>query len=271
MSQAVEQVPGVVDERLAVGGDEIHLLRGGDGSPLLFLHPAGGAGAWLPFHAELAGSFGVYAPEHPGFGASGDFPDLDDVHDLAFHYIDVLDSIGLDRAVVVGASFGGWIAAELAAYAPSRVERLVLIDPIGLYVPGQPIGDLFAMTPPQKLAALFADPGAAASFFPAEPDIDFLMAIFRNETAFARFAWHPFCHDPKLPRLLPRITAPTLVLWGEQDRLVPAAHGERYAELIPDARLQFLPGAGHAAHMERPRETAAAIQDFAASTRELAR
>jgi pimeloyl-ACP methyl ester carboxylesterase len=210
----------------------------------------------------LANSFEVYAPEHPGFAQSGDFPEIEDVHDLAFHYVDVIDALGLDRPCVVGSSFGGWIAAELAAYAPERVRRLVLVDPIGLYVSGHPIGDLFAMTPEQKLGALFADPASAAAFFPAEPTIDFLMTVFRDETAFARFAWEPFCHDPKLPRLLRYVTAETLVLWAEQDKLVDREHCERYAELIPNARLEVIPGSGHATHIERPQEAAVAITQF---------
>lgn len=249
-------------ERVAVGDGEVSLLRGGSGPDLLFLHAAGGGGLWLPFHDALAGHFAVAAPDHPGFARSDDFPALQDVQDLAFHYVDLLDRLGLDRPVVVGASFGGWIAAELAAYAPDRVGRLVLIDPIGLYVAGHPVGDLFLMSPEQTIRALFHDPSVAAGLFPAEHDIDFIMAMFRDETAFARFAWDPFCHDPRLPRMLPRITAPTLVLFGDDDRLVPLAHGERYAELIPDARLELIPSCGHAAHMERPEAVAEAITTF---------
>jgi pimeloyl-ACP methyl ester carboxylesterase len=258
--ELAEQAPA--SERIAVGEDEIHLLRGGRGQPLLYLHAAGGAGAWLPFHDLLANQFEVYAPEHPGFAGSGEFPWLQDAHDLAFHYVDVLDALGLDQTIVVGSSFGGWIAAELAAYAPERVTQLVLIDPIGLYVDDHPIGDLFSMSPEQKVAALFADPSVAAGFFPAEPSIDFIMSMVRDETAFARFAWEPFCHDPKLPRLLPRIAAPTLVLWAEHDQLVPRAHAGRFIQLIRGARLEILPGCGHAAHMEAPERTASAITGF---------
>jgi pimeloyl-ACP methyl ester carboxylesterase len=265
MTSMIEQLPaGVSAERIPVGDDEVHLLRGGEGRPLLYLHASGGGGLWLPFHQLLARDHAVHAPEHPGFAGSGDFSALEDAHDLAFHYLDLMDALGLEKPIVVGSSFGGWIAAELAAYAPERVDRLVLIDPIGLYVEGHPIGDLFAMTPEQKVGALFANPAVAAGFFPAQPDVDFLLAVYRDETAFARYAWEPFCHDPKLPRLLRRVAAPALVLWGEHDRLVPRAHGERYAELIPGARLEVLPGAGHAAHMEHPRETAAAVHAFLA-------
>lgn len=255
--------PDVTPERLRLGEDAVSLLRAGSGDPVLFLHGSGGAGVWMSFHAKLAERFDVIAPDHPGFGGSGDFATLEDVQDLAFHYADLIAALGLESVTVVGTSFGGWIAAELAAYHPGLVHRLVLVDPIGLYVDGAPIGDLFAMPPQRKMAALVADPGMLAGLFPADPDIDAILALARDEASFARFAWAPFCHDPRLPRMLPRITAPTLVLWGELDALVPVVHGERYAELIPHARLEVLPGIGHVPSIECPAELAARIGGFA--------
>ncbi|MGP3968310.1 alpha/beta fold hydrolase [Streptomyces sp. 6N223] len=260
----IPQPPGVTHERLDLGDDTVSLLRGGSGDPVLFLHSAGGAGTWMPLHAKLAEGFDVIAPDHPGFAGSGDFPALEDVQDLAFHYADLIAALGLSSVTVVGTSFGGWIAAELAAYRPALVDKLVLVDPIGLYVEGAPIGDLFAMSPQEKMATLVADPSKLAGLFPDDPDVDTVLALARNEASFTRFAWQPFCHDPRLPRMLPRITAPTLVLWGELDALVPVAHGERYAELIPGARLEVLPGVGHAASLECPDELAARISDFVA-------
>jgi pimeloyl-ACP methyl ester carboxylesterase len=253
--------PGVSSERLAVRGGEIHLLRAGAGAPLLFLHPAGG-GAWRPFHGLLAERFEVIAPEHPGWGASDDLPELTTALDLAFHYAEVLDRLALDRVLLVGSSFGGWVAAELAMLVPDRIERLVLIDAIGLRMPEAPVADLFAMSPQETGAALFHDPAAAAAMFAGEPDLDRMLAIYRDQTAFARFAWHPFCNDPKLAGRLHRITAPTLCLWGEHDPVVPRAHGERYAELIAGARLEVVADTAHAPLLERPEATVAAITDF---------
>jgi pimeloyl-ACP methyl ester carboxylesterase len=254
MTTTVTQPPpeGVEREGIALGDGEVQVLRGGDGPALVFLHASGGAGMWLPVHARLAQSFTVHAPDHPGFGGSGDFESLQDVTDLALHYVDLLGELGLERPAVVGTSFGGWIAAELAALAPQAVGKLVLVDPVGLYVEGAPVADLFIMDPARKVASLFADPSRAAGLVPEDPDLDTIIAMARDEAAFARFAWQPFCHDPRLPRLLPRIEAPTLVLWGEQDAVVPLAHGERYAELIPGARLKTIPDCGHAAAIERP-------------------
>src|SRR6516225_12048897 len=105
------------------------MFRAGEGEPLLFLHAAGGAGTWLDFHRLLAGGgFAVIAPDHPGFGKSDDFPEVEAMDDLVYHYLDLLDVLGLGRAHVVGASFGGWIAAELAVAAPHRVGSLALLS-----------------------------------------------------------------------------------------------------------------------------------------------
>lgn len=254
--------PGVNRGQVRLGADTLSLLRGGTGSPVLFLHGAGGAGVWTPFHAKLAATSEVIAPDHPGFGDSGTFSALEDVQDLAFHYADLIAELGLGPVDVVGTSFGGWIAAELAAYRPDVMNRLVLVNPIGLYIDGAPIRDLFAMPPHEKVAALVSDPSVLAGMFPSEPDVDTILARARDEATFARFAWKPFCHDPRLPRLLPRITAPTLVVCGDSDALLPSLHSERFAELIPGARLELLEGVGHAPSLECPDRLAAHISGF---------
>jgi pimeloyl-ACP methyl ester carboxylesterase len=120
----------------------VHLFRGGTGEPVLFLHAAGGAGTWPEFNSRLAELFDVIAPDHPGFGKSDDFREADGADDLVYHYLDVLDALGLDTAHVVGASFGGWIAAELTVAAPHRVRSLTLVSAAGLRLPEHPVTDL---------------------------------------------------------------------------------------------------------------------------------
>ena len=128
--------------------------------------------------------------------------------DLVYHYLRLLDQLGIEQAVVVGASLGGWIAAELAVHSPHRVARLVLLSPAGLRMPEAPPADLFIVPPERIVATLFHDPAAAEGLFPAEPSVDDIMRIYRNNTAFARYAWRPFLNDPKLERRLYRITSP---------------------------------------------------------------
>jgi len=253
---------GVVESYLDFPGGRVHVLAGGAGAPVLFLHGASGAGRWHEFHGRLAERFEVFAPDLPGFGGSDELAAVEDMDDLLYHCLDLIDRLGLDRPHVVGASFGGWLAAELAVRAPHAIGSLVLLGPVGLRLPAHPVADLFRMTPGQRAAALFHDVSKAAVLFSAEPGIDATLAAYRDLTAFARFAWSPFMNNPKLERRLPRITAPTRVVWASDDAVVPIAHGHRYAELIPRAELTVTPDCGHAMCFERPRESAEAVAAF---------
>jgi pimeloyl-ACP methyl ester carboxylesterase len=268
------------EEFLELAGGRVRLLRGGAGEPVLFLHAAGGAGAWLPFHSRLAAAgFEVIAPDHPGFGQSDDFPEVEAIDDLVYHYLDVLDLLGFGpgtgwgagavRPHVVGASFGGWIAAELAVHSPELIGSLTLLSAAGLRLPDHPVADVFLMSPAKLAAALFHDPPplapAPAPTAGAPPDLDAIIAAYREATSLARFSWVPYLSDPKLERRLGRITAPTLVVAPSDDRLIPVAHARRYAALIGGADYAEVAECGHAMHVERPAEFAALVASFLAS------
>jgi pimeloyl-ACP methyl ester carboxylesterase len=258
------------EEFLELAGGRVRLLRGGTGEPVLFLHAAGGAGAWLPFHSRLAeAGFEVIAPDHPGFGQSDDFPEVEAIDDLVYHYLDVLDGLGLGlrgaRPHVVGASFGGWIAAELAVHSPQLIGSLTLLSAAGLRLPDHPVADVFLMPPAKLAAALFHDPPPAPARPGAAPDLDAIIAAYREATSLARFSWAPYLSDPKLERRLGRITAPTLVVAPADDRLIPVAHARRYAALIGGADYAEVAECGHAMHVERPGEFAALVASFLAA------
>jgi pimeloyl-ACP methyl ester carboxylesterase len=253
------------EEFLELDGGRVHLLRGGTGEPVLFLHAAGGAGTWLPFHGLLASSgFEVIAPDHPGFGKSDEFPEAEAIDDLVFHYLDVLDALGLDRPHVVGGSFGGWIAAELAVYAPHRIGSLTLLSAAGLRLPEHPVTDLFLLPPARLPATLFHNPPPPAPAPPpgASPDLDAIIAAYREATSLARFSWVPFLNDPKLERRLRRITAPALVVAPSDDRVIPVEHARRYAERIAGAEYSEVPDCGHAMYFEKPEQFASAVTSF---------
>jgi pimeloyl-ACP methyl ester carboxylesterase len=254
----------VTEEFLELAGGRVHLLRGGTGEPVLFLHAAGGAGTWLPFHELLADAgFEVIAPDHPGFGKSDDFPEAEAIDDLVFHYLDVLDALGLERPHVVGASFGGWIAAELAVYAPHRIGSLTLLSAAGLRLPEHPMTDLFLLPPAKLSATLFHNPPPAPAAAPgAAADLDAIIGAYREATSLARFSWVPFFNDPKLERRLGRITAPALVVAPADDRVIPIEHAKRYAARISGAAYAEVPDCGHAMYFEKPAEFASAVADF---------
>jgi pimeloyl-ACP methyl ester carboxylesterase len=250
------------EEFVELPGGRVHLLRAGTGEPVLFLHAAGGAGVWHPFHQGIADAgFEVLAPDHPGFGKSDEFPEAEAIDDLVYHYLDVMDALGLTRPHVVGASFGGWIAAELAVHSPHRIGSLTLLSAAGLRIPEHPVTDIFLLPPAKLVATLYHDPpDAPLTASPdAPPDLDAVIAAYREATSLARFSWVPYLSDPKLERRLGRITAPTLVVAPADDRLIPVEHAKRYAARIPGAAYAEVPDCGHAMYFERPAEFAAVV------------
>jgi pimeloyl-ACP methyl ester carboxylesterase len=248
---------------LTVRGTPIHMLQDGAGPALLFLHGAGGAGRWLPFQERLAERFSVYFPSHPGHGGSPAAEWIEHISDLAFHYLDLLDQLELERVHLVGASFGGWIAAEMATMASPRLASLVLIDPVGIRVDGWIYPFLFGMDIPEIVATVFHNPMAALALAPPDQSIDTLALEYRQGAALARVAWNPYLYDPLLRRRLARIAAPTLLCWGAHDRLAPLTPcGETWAKAIPGARLRVFDDSGHVPHVEEADAVADAVAGF---------
>jgi pimeloyl-ACP methyl ester carboxylesterase len=215
------------------------------------LHPEFAADRWFPYHDGLAASFQVFAPDHPGFGQSAGSDWIEGVDDLVFHYVDLLDVLGLDRVSIVGTSLGGWIAAEFAAAHPERLHRLVLVGAAGVKVDGVPRFDVFLHPIEETLAHLFHDANRAAQLLPAEFGPDVIVRGYREMATLARWSWNPYLYNPKLPRRLRRVAAPTLIVWGANDTFLPVAHGEAYGRLIPGATLQAIPQCGHLVPFEQ--------------------
>jgi len=255
-------------EMVDVGGRPTQVLRGGRGPVFVYLHSALGETLWLPFLEQWARSFTVIAPAHPGFGDSGGIEEIDSLEDMAFHYVELFDALGLDKAVVGGVSLGGWIAAEFAVRWPERVDKLWLSGAPGVWVEGEPLFDLFRYGQDvRKLRqAMFHDPeGYQATMLLKEPESlneETLVAVYRNLAALARLVWErPY--DPKLPARLPRVRCPTLLLWGESDRLVPLAYGREYQRWLPQAKLEVLPRCGHLPMFEQEAAFVERIARFA--------
>lgn len=251
-----------VEERTAeVGPITARMLVGGTGDPLLYLHGAGGL-MWDPFLEGLAASHTVYAVHHPGSGEADDLSHLPGIWELVLFYDELLDALGLDRVTVVGHSFGGMVAAELAANTPRRVDRLVLIAPIGLWLDDHPIPDIAAVPPTDLPALVLADPtGPLAEFLvvPADdPQAQFEAAM--RMASVLHFIWP--IPDKGLDRRIHRVAAPTLLVWGSEDRLVHPAYGEAFAARLRDARLVTVPGAGHLPQLENPEPVAEAVRGF---------
>ena len=269
-------------QQMTVRGNQIPYFRIGQGEPLLYLHGLLGDlfsfhGDVLPFHTALAERFEVIAPAHLGYAdASGYLELVDSIEDLVLYHLDVLEALGLDQVHLVGHSLGGWVAAELAVRCAHVLKSLVLISPCGLNVPESPIGDFFYAAAPRPAGdrqplrnMLFAEPtGELANQLlpdPAQgvPPDEQQMWIHRALVTAARVGWSPpYLYSMSLLRRLPRIPTGTLVVWGENDGLVPIAHGRAYEAGIPAARLKVVPGGGHCLVSEHPQATAADVLAF---------
>jgi len=251
-------------QRLALAGVDLELLRVGAGRPLLVLHGFQHIRPDSPFIEALAAHAEIFAPSHPGFGGSSRPADFDTVYDLVHLYLDMLDHIGDDRVTVMGLSFGGWLAAELAAIAGYRISRLILVDALGIKVSGPAtpdILDVFNTHPDAVARASWHDPATWAPDYDALEDAQ-LIDISRNWAALARYGWHPYMHNPQLKRWLGRIRCPTLVLWGASDGIVKPSYGKAYAAAIPGAMFEMIEEAGHHPETEQPQRFVERVRAF---------
>jgi len=256
------------EERRTVSGMTLQVFCGGRGPTLLVLHDCEVMTEWQPYHAALATQFTVLAPCHPGFGASEAAESIDNVDDLAYLYLDFIASLG-QEVDILGLGLGGWIAAELAVRCSHHLRRLILADTVGIKVSGRTEVDIvetFILSREQLLEVGWHDPtlGAERMKLPGAPGLAHaeLLTLIRNREAAARLTWKPFMHNPALRRWLHRIAVPTLVLWGESDRIVRPDYGRAFQQAIPGAQFQLIPSAGHYPYLERPDEFVAAVTAF---------
>ena len=234
-------------------GATVEVVRIGAGPKLFLLHGGDGPAAAMPFANKLAESFEIIAPIHPGFAGSAIPDHFDDMQDLVFLYLDLIDVLDLDDAIVMGFSFGGWLAAEIAVMSTTRISRLILVDSVGVKVGGREdrdIADVFATRPDELARLMWHNPSNApipANMTDAEQEI-----MQSNRVALALYTWQPYMHNPKLPTRLHRINVPTLVIWGESDGLVTLDYGKAFCAMIPGAEMVVIPRAGHSPQIEQP-------------------
>lgn len=245
---------------------EAHVKVAGSGPPLVFFHGAGGL-AWDPFLDDLAQQFTVYAPAHPGTAGDPDeIRKLRDLWDLVLYYYELFDKLDLRSPAVVGHSFGGMVAAEVAATNPERVSKLVLISSIGLWRDDYPVQDWVALPPEELNRLVFYDPeGPLAHQMMQMPEDreamqDMLIARTWALACTSEFTWP--VPDKGLKRRIHRISAPTLIVWGKQDGLVPPIYAEEFAKRIKNSRVEMIDQAAHVPQLEQREKVSRLVIDF---------
>jgi pimeloyl-ACP methyl ester carboxylesterase len=237
-------------ETLKVNDVKLTLRRAGEGETLLLLHGANGSASWLPVFEELSKKFHVILPDHPGFGDTAPPDWMDNISDMAYFYLDVIDTLGLDNFHLAGHSMGGWMAAEIGVRDGHRIKSLTLVSAAGIWVKGTPMGDLFAWSPQETTHQVFAQKSVINQMLALQPSDEELEVTLKNRQMAARLCWAPRLHNPDLRKWLHRLKMPTLILWGDSDGIFPEPYAHAYRELIPGSQLEVYKNCGHVPMLE---------------------
>jgi pimeloyl-ACP methyl ester carboxylesterase len=216
----------------------------------------------------LSEHFDVIAPEHPGFGASDDPEWLDSMSDLAFFYLDFMEALRLKGTHVVGNSLGGWLALEIAVRSTDRIRSMCLLAPGGIYLDGKPPADIFLWSPKTLAEHLFVNPEIIKAALAQTLTPEQTRAQLKNANTVAKLGWNPRFHNPDLKKWLHRVKVPTLIIWGQEDRINPVDYASEFQKLIPDSRVSIIPQCGHLPHIEMMPNF---IQQMTAFSQEIAR
>ena len=250
-------------DRMSVNGIELEVLRRGAGTPLLLIHGLDTVPPQARFLDMVGRDAEIIAPSSPGFGNTKRPKDFDTIYDLVHFYLAILEELPYEKVALVGLSFGGWLAAEVATACSHKISKLILVDPVGIKL-GTPterdILDVFNVNPAEVRRCSWHDP-AKAPDYDAMSDEE-LVICARNREALCLYAWHPLLYNPQLKHWLGCVRVPTLVLWGASDRLVTPDYGRGYAGLIPGARFELIADAGHHPELEQPERFAERVAAF---------
>jgi pimeloyl-ACP methyl ester carboxylesterase len=250
-------------ERMTVNGFELEVLRRGAGAPVVLLHGMDSVSPQARFLDLLGRHVEVIAPSSPGFGNSPRPEDFDTVYDLVHLYLALLDRLPYEKVTLIGLSFGGWLAAEIAVASCARIASLILVDPVGIKIGGRETRDILDVfnTNPAEVRRKSWHDVANAPDYDQMTDAE-LVIHARNWEALCLYAWHPYMYNPQLKQWLGRVLVPTLMLWGASDGVVTPEYGRAYAGLIKGAEFKLIDGAGHHPELEQPERFVAAVTGF---------
>ena len=251
-----------VAQTLTVNGAKVALNRSGAGEPLLFLHGADGLTEWPEILDDLAQNFDVIVPDLPGFGLSEAPAFVDDISDVAYLLMDMLEQMNLSGVRVVGHSLGGWAALEMAVRSCERIRSLALIAPAGIHVKGSPKADIYMIDPDEQARLAYADAELGAAAAARAVVSKHQNQAILNRIASARLGWNPRLYNPRLERWLHRVSKPTMIVWGDTDRIIPPVYADAFGGFMPAAQVVKITSAGHLPHVEKRAEVGALLRDF---------
>ncbi len=251
-------MPETINVEIRRGDFSAEVARAGKGPPLLYLHGAVGQKGWAPFLDKLAQTFTVYAPTMPGYGSTTGLEHLADLTDLTLYHLEALNELGVTRSHVVGHFLGGMIAAEMAAFSPSSIDRLVLVSPAGVWRDEEPVADLLALNANELSERLTATPDGTAALDGLGDEL--ARDRMQDIAAAGKFLWP--LPDKGLDRRAYRIKASTLILWGEQDRINPPSYAADFQRMIAGSQTGTVANAGHLLMLEQPTAFADAVKTF---------
>ena len=254
------------EETIHIAGADLHIKKSGSGDPLLVLHGEMGQPGWLRYHEELARHYTVYAPSHPGFGVTDRLDWVMNMRDLAGWYLRALEELGMENLNVLGFSLGGWLAAEMAAQCPHHFKKLALVGPAGIQPPTGEILDMFLIVSKQFITAGFMDPEGVKEFqivCPDEPSPEQVDLWENAREEACRLSWRPYMFDPSLSHRLGRLKdMPALIVWGQQDAVVPLSVADVFKSAIAGSQVAFIDGSGHRPEVEKPEEFVKLVGEF---------
>ena len=253
-------------EVLELAGSRVELVRGGTGDPLVIFHDETGYPGWMRYNEALAQSNSLYIPLNPGSGQSENLDWVRSMRDLAIFQLEVLEDLGLDQFNAIGLSFGGWLAAEMAAMSPDRFKKLVLVNPMGILPPSGEILDMFMVVAKDYITKSFNDPDSTPEFkyiCPEEPTPEQTELWDLARESSCRIGWKPYMYAPTLSHWLRRLSKlPTLIISSREDAIVPISVGEAFHQSITGSKLVVLDNCGHRPEIEKTDEFLKAVQDF---------
>ena len=253
---------------IEVGGAKVHYLKGGQGKPLFMLHSIEGNLGWRRYHEQLAEHFTVYAPTCPGFGQSERPSWLETFSDLARFNLWLLDELDLTNVALAGHFIGGWMAAEMAVMSPRTFDHLILVDAAGIQPKEGEIADIFLHGVEGTRQLAYFDPQQVPEYeelFKRKPSKEEREIQAHNQEIVVRYCWRPYMFSPSLPGLLGRVHVPTLIVWGQEDQIVPLECSALYQQALPNARVEIIPQCGNCPPLEKPNEFTQLVRTFLVS------